>query len=193
MNYETAIMDRLKKHSSRGGKKLNGKQCLECRLVGPGNYSHIGVSNKKFADQFGLRNRAQHAAHRIAWSLYHGKPVPKKMKVLHRCDNPKCIEPDHLFIGTQADNVADMVSKGRQATLKGERNGQARLTESEVREIHASMARSPVIAAYYGISVPLIERIKGGKSWKHLKLGKAPSREHLKANIGAEHWRNRNV
>ena len=52
-------------------------------------------------------------AHRVAWEIAYG-PIPEGAKVLHRCDNPPCIEPTHLFLGTQADNVADMIAKGRQ-------------------------------------------------------------------------------
>jgi hypothetical protein len=76
-------------------------------------------------------------AHRISWILNYGK-IPDGMHVLHKCDNPRCIEPSHLFIGTNNDNVKDKVLKGRQQRLYGERNGRAVLTNDDVCEIMES-------------------------------------------------------
>ena len=91
--------------------------------------------------------------------------------MLHLCDRPKCVEPKHLFLGTQADNVRDMIRKGRMNPSIGEKNGSAVLSEIEVREIFYSVDRQADIALRYGISIPLVQKIKYGKIWKHLKLG----------------------
>src|SRR4026209_597513 len=78
-----------------------------------------------------LNNKNRHAS-RAAWELTNG-PIPKGMFVLHRCDNPPCVRPDHLFLGTTQDNANEMSRKGR--SLYGERNRRAKLTEAQVLEI----------------------------------------------------------
>ena len=65
--------------------------------------------------------------HRVAWMLTNG-PIPRGKHVLHRCDNRRCVRPDHLFVGTNADNVKDRVRKGRSGGATGERNAKAKLT-----------------------------------------------------------------
>ena len=75
-------------------------------------------------------------AHRIAWELTNG-PIPVGLMVLHRCDRPPCIRPDHLFLGTHADNMRDMIAKGRAPLHRGESNPHAKLTRSQVEQIRA--------------------------------------------------------
>ncbi len=112
------------------------------------------------------------AAHRVSYELFVGS-IPDGLWVLHSCDNPPCINPVHLFLGTHADNMKDMVKKGRSAkgTVKGEQCGRAKLTESQVREIrvrHANGDGKKAIAADYGIGRLNVSMIVRGKTWKHV-------------------------
>lgn len=102
-------------------------------------------------------------AHRVAYALANG-PVPNGMMVCHRCDNPCCANPAHLFLGTALDNVRDMASKGRarRVGLPGELNPQAKLTDSQVAEVRALFAAGGTkrgIARRFGVSPWLIHKI----------------------------------
>ena len=107
-------------------------------------------------------------AHRAAWELANG-PIPDGLFVLHACDNPPCCNTAHLFLGTKADNNADMYSKGRAAL--GSRNGHAKLTESNVREIRALLASGLLqreIAERFGVTQTTISPLLRGVTWKHV-------------------------
>jgi len=107
-------------------------------------------------------------AHRVAWELTHG-PIPDGFCVLHHCDNRACVNPAHLWLGTNADNMADATGKGRMA--RGERNGRAgtKLTSEKVREARISKIPQYTIAARLGVSRSAISLIKSGKTWAWLK------------------------
>jgi len=85
------------------------------------------------------------------------------MHVLHRCDKPHCINPEHLFLGTPADNSDDKVAKGRQA--KGETQGQAKLTRAQVAEIRASDESGATLGERYGVSRSNINHIRRNERW----------------------------
>jgi hypothetical protein len=112
-------------------------------------------------------NRRCVRAHRHAWERAFG-PIPVGLHVLHRCDNPSCVNPEHLFLGTQAQNMADKVAKGRQR--KGERVPSAKLTAEQVREIMASAGADTqrAIAARFGIHQSTVSDIARRKRWGHL-------------------------
>ncbi|MDP9301284.1 MAG: HNH endonuclease [Actinomycetota bacterium] len=110
------------------------------------------------------------AAHRFAYELLVG-PIPEGLCVLHRCDNPPCCNPDHLFLGTIADNNADMIAKGRQVVLAGELNGRALLTEAQVEEIrwrHAAGETQVALAHAFGVDRMVVVYAVLGKSWRHV-------------------------
>ena len=106
--------------------------------------------------------------HRLAWVFIHGE-IPSSMKVCHSCDVRPCINPDHHWLGTQADNVADMEAKGRgrRTGVTGERNPMAVLTADQVEEIRAIKGVSGrQIAFRYGVSPMTISRILNNQMWK---------------------------
>lgn len=105
-------------------------------------------------------------AHRVALEMS-GIPIPEGQQACHRCDNPPCVRPSHLFAGTSADNTADMVAKGRKWTPSSEDHHWARLTVEQVRAIR-SRGGSPqhVLAAEFGVSQTTISRILAGATWR---------------------------
>ena len=106
-------------------------------------------------------------AHRYSFEISRG-PIPDGLFVLHHCDNPPCINPDHLFLGTHADNATDKTLKGRQP--QGESHGRARLTENDVRAIRAKYGKATgkELAAEYGMSLRQIMNIVSRKQWKNV-------------------------
>lgn len=143
-------------------------------------------TNDKGYGRFRFRG-TQHRAHRVAYELMHG-PIPKGMSVCHRCDTPGCVNAFHLFLGTNADNTADMVAKGRQArgpalakafkespnwqpvTPKyGEANGLAKLTVEKVAAIKRASGTLVELAAQFGVSRAQIGRIRRGEHWKEVQ------------------------
>jgi hypothetical protein len=108
-------------------------------------------------------------AHRVAWEFHNG-PVPEGLCVLHRCDNPPCGEPTHLFLGTKAENNADCWLKGRYS--RGEGRWKAVLREAEIPAILSLLAlgfSQARIARMFGVGHYAIHAIAKGKSWKHVQ------------------------
>lgn len=102
-------------------------------------------------------------AHRVAWLIYRGE-IPEGMQVLHRCDNPPCCNPDHLFLGTVRDNMKDKMSKNRW-------RGGSKLKESDIRKIRALRAsggKTKVIAKRFSITRCMVWSIVARRSWKHV-------------------------
>lgn len=105
-------------------------------------------------------------AHRLAYTAHVG-PIPDGLSVCHTCDNRRCVNPAHLFLGTNAENTADRDRKGRQA--RGEQSGRAKLTESDVRAIRASAEPHAVLAKRFGVGATIISSIRTGKAWRHVE------------------------
>jgi len=110
-------------------------------------------------------------AHRISWIIHKGE-IPKGMHVLHRCDNPRCTCPSHLFLGTNHDNVLDKESKGRGNQPKEEDHNKAVLTRKQVKKIKQLLklgVMATKIARDFGVGSSTIYNIKYGNTWRHVK------------------------
>ena len=119
---------------------------------------------------YGLIKRkdgVQLRAHRLAYVLLSGPTAPG-MFVCHRCDNPRCVRPSHLFLGSHLDNMADMVSKGRSSRMIGSRNGCAKLRSIDVEAIRQNTGRYQDLAHRFSVSASTIGLIKRRERWTHL-------------------------
>ena len=112
------------------------------------------------------RNKIGHFAHRLSWQGANG-PIPAGMKVLHKCDVRCCINPDHLFLGTQLDNVADMRAKGRARYPGANRPHGSKLNLEIAQKIRNDPRFHREIAADYGVSRVAITKIKNNQSWRN--------------------------
>lgn len=108
---------------------------------------------------------------RRRWEEHHGEPVPPGGFLCHHCDDPRCSEPRHLFLGDARANAEDAVQKGRMAGAirPGEQHSQARLTEAQVRAIRSSGATNAALAGELGVSPSTVSRIRSGGLWSHVR------------------------
>lgn len=110
-------------------------------------------------------------AHIVAWTFTHGPPSDG-LEVCHACDNKLCVRPSHLWVGTHAENMADMVAKGRSPRMQGEAHHQAKLTEADVREMRRLRAERVTyrdLAERFGVSQSMIGQIVQGRAWTHVR------------------------
>lgn len=119
---------------------------------------------------FGYKGKVK-GAHIVSYDMNIGS-IPDGLCVLHKCDNPPCVRPDHLFLGTKKDNMDDCVQKDRRINHTGEKNGQSRLTDAQVVEMRARYrsggATQKALAQEYGVSLFTIYEIVRGLRFKHL-------------------------
>ena len=133
----------------------------------------IGATNKRGYGIFCCRprktrsNSGMMGAHIFSWEFHKG---PRNgLHVLHSCDNPACVNPDHLHLGTHQDNMKERDKRGRQANRVGIKNGRATVTEDDVRAIRADLRWPRFIALDFGMPVSTIQKIRQFKTWKHVK------------------------
>lgn len=117
--------------------------------------------------QLGVNGRLV-LAHRLSWFLAYGVMPPKLVCVLHRCDNPAFVNPKHLFLGSQKENIYDMCKKRRQWIPAGGQNPKAKLTDVEVLAIRVDTRKSGQIARAYGITTSTVREIKTLRTWRHI-------------------------
>lgn len=120
---------------------------------------------------FGVKSGRTDVAYRVSYKLHCGD-IPDGLYVCHKCDVPMCVNPDHLFLGTQSDNLQDMAQKGRG---HGPCNNRllalysSKLTEADIREIRASTEPSRKIALVYNVTPANIVAIRARKTWRHVQ------------------------
>ena len=132
----------------------NGTRCHEwIGSLDASGYGEIGIAYKT------------EKAHRVSWTLAKGR-IPDGLAVLHHCDNRKFCNPEHLFLGTRADNVADMIGKKRQAV--GRRRWNAKLSDEAVRYIRNSELSGRTLAEMHAVSPATISEVRTGKLWAHV-------------------------
>jgi hypothetical protein len=134
-----------------------------------------------FGIQTSTRKSFPRRAHRVSWELTSGETIPDGIHVCHRCDNPACVNPAHLFLGTRSDNMKDCIKKGRDRARThpetrplGSKNHFATLTESDIPKIRAMLAGGTSrkeIAKRFGVQDAAISKIALGKTWRHVTIG----------------------
>lgn len=142
--------------------KTEGDGCWEWT----GHRTRLGYGRLKI----GHRPKARSAeAYRISWEIHHG-PIPEGLCVCHRCDNPPCVRPDHLFLGTHRDNMLDAAAKGFMGRARAERNGNARLTWEIVRDVRRLYATGlysqKQLAERFGMCPASAHNVVTGKYWR---------------------------
>jgi hypothetical protein len=153
---------------SRFWSKVNmGPECWDWTgAMGPYGYGTFWDAGKR-------QGKRTKRAHRVAWVHVYGD-IPKGLLICHRCDNRRCVRPDHLFLGTHRDNTEDMVAKGRFVLGRrshGELNGSSKLVADQVMAIRRRYTRGEegkAMAEEFGICQAHVSRIVLRKTWKHL-------------------------
>lgn len=127
--------------------------------------------NKSGYGMFGCYPYGMKLSHRVSWELHRGE-IPKGLRVCHHCDNPSCVNPEHLFLGTDLDNVRDMDTKGRRSRTNaryGERNHRSKLTEKDILMIRNSKSTDRELAIELNVCYSTIGYIRRGITWKHIQ------------------------
>lgn len=142
----------------------------QVRIENGSCWEWIGAKDTHGYGHMSINNRT-HRVHRVSYKIFHSE-IPNKLHVLHKCDNRNCVNPDHLFLGTNDDNVQDSVTKGRRRGAIGEKNCNSKFVVSdirEIRELHKANSYTPTeLASLYSVATSTIHRIVTRKTWSHI-------------------------
>lgn len=133
--------------------KRGSEECWNWQGTVTHGYGEIWIDPKK------------RKSHRVAYYLFNG-PFSNEGKILHKCDNTRCCNPFHLYLGTPADNSRDMIARNR--SKKGEKHHNTFLTDADIRKIRADKRPQSLIATTYGLAQATVSRIKTRKAWSHV-------------------------
>jgi len=133
----------------------------------------IGTRNNKgYGRVYVSREKGPKFSHRVSWELINGH-IPEGKYILHRCDNPPCCNPAHLFVGTHLDNIRDMIAKGRRrdisCVLRGEDVPKSKLTYNDVKFIRESNLSCGSLGSILGVSGSTIKAVRQRRNWAHIK------------------------
>lgn len=140
--------------------KVRVRQANEC-WVWDASTNNCGYGQFRYAGKM-------RKAHRISYEFFIGT-IPDGIQVCHKCDNPSCVNPNHLFLGTHTENMKDMAAKGRAGVTLGKFNPNSKLTPDAVKAIRADTTKTTKqLGAEFGVSDVMISKIKTGRSWRHI-------------------------
>lgn len=141
-------------------KVASPSECWEWIAGTNGSYGQFTINSKECK------------AHRVSYELHHKTTIPEGLIVRHKCDNPPCVNPAHLELGTSADNMRDMEERGRGKHPVGMHHGKSKLTDDDVREIKRLLPTNSTytIAKLFNIHPGTIGQIKRGQTWKHVMI-----------------------
>jgi hypothetical protein len=129
------------------------------------------LSNGYGRISLGAKVLGSDGAHRVSWRMHNKQEIPQGWHVMHKCDNPSCVNPNHLTIGTPKDNTQDMIRKGRKRTVAplGEGNGKSLLNAEKVRLIRSSTLNHAALGRQLGVSPNCIRGVRTGRTWSHIE------------------------
>lgn len=159
-----------------GPRPIKARLLEQVTTTDPGAcWEWTGAYNRRGYGRMGVDGKTRYT-HRLSWEVFHGS-IPDGLCVCHRCDNPPCVNPAHLFLGTNAENTADRHRKGRTARVgapKGEANVNAKLTAEAVRVIRSTYRPfdrrngSRALARLFGVSSRTVQEVVEGTRWRHV-------------------------
>jgi hypothetical protein len=148
------ISERIIRRFNKFVDKTDGDAC----------WNWLGVIRRDGYGKFNVNNTTRLAAHRVSYMLFVG-PIPQGQWVLHRCDNRSCVRPDHLFVGTHADNMKDKSAKGRATTKYAPTKINMQIA-SDIRALLSNGTSKYEIERRYGLSRPTIRKIERNEIWR---------------------------